>query len=85
LRGLHPDSLEHFRGRRIRIYPHDDPDGGSYQSALRWAKQLRQVEAEVDFFVFKKLQTAKGGKIKDLNECVEAGPDQLSKLEELFP
>jgi hypothetical protein len=45
LRGLHPESLEHFRGRRTRIYPHDDPDGRSYQSALRWASSsggLRQ-------------------------------------------
>jgi hypothetical protein len=27
LRGLHPDSLEHFRGARVRIVPHNDPDG----------------------------------------------------------
>jgi len=85
LRGLHPDSLEHFRGRRVRIYPHDDPDGGSYRSALRWAKQLRDVGCEVDFFVFKGLRKPNAQAAKDLNDCVELAPECLSKLEELFP
>ena len=85
LRGLHPDSLEHFRSQRVRILPHDDPDGGSYQSALRWAKQLMQVEAEVDFFTFKGLRTTSGHPVKDLNDCTQLAPEQLSKLEELFP
>jgi hypothetical protein len=85
LRGLHPDSIEHFRGRRVRIYPHDDPDGGSYRSALRWAKQLRDVGAEVDFFTFKGLRKTNGELVKDLNDCVELAPELLSKIEELFP
>jgi hypothetical protein len=85
LKGLHPDSLEHFRGRRVRIYPHNDPDGGSYQTALRWAKQLRQVESEVDFFVFKKLRTASGKPVKDLNDCCELTPSQAAELEALLP
>jgi hypothetical protein len=37
LHGLHPDSLHRFRGRRVRIYPHDDADGGGYQNAIVWA------------------------------------------------
>jgi hypothetical protein len=85
LRGLHPDSIEHFRGRRVRIYPHDDPDGGSYRSALRWAKQLRDVGAEVDFFTFKGMRKTNGDLVKDLNDCVELAPELLSKLRELFP
>jgi hypothetical protein len=84
LRGLHPDSLDHFRGRRVRIVPHDDPDGGSYQSALRWAKQLRDVEADVDFFHLRNLRTA-NGKVKDLNDCCELGSSQAAELEGLFP
>jgi hypothetical protein len=84
LRGLHPDSLEHFRDRRVRIVPHDDPDGGSYQSALRWAKQLRDIGAEVDFFHLRNLQTSTG-KVKDLNDCCEIHPNLFGELQDLFP
>jgi hypothetical protein len=85
LRGLHPESLEHFRGRRVRIIPHNDPDGGSYLSAARWAKQLRTVGAEVDCFHLKDLRTTVGKPIKDLNDCCELASGQASELEELFP
>jgi CHC2 zinc finger len=84
LRGLHPDALEHFRDRRVRIVPHDDPDGGSYQSALRWAKQLRDIGAEVDFFHLRNLQTSTG-KVKDLNNCCEIHPNLFGELQDLFP
>jgi hypothetical protein len=85
LRGLHPDSLEHFRSRRVRIVPHDDPDGGSYQSALGWAKQLRHAGAEVDFFQLKNLRTVDSRMVKDLNDCCELAPSQVAELETLFP
>lgn len=85
LRGLHPDSLEHFRGRRVRIVPHNDPDGGSYLSAIRWAKQLQAEGAEVDCFHLKDLKTTAGTPVKDLNDCCELSPGQRDELEELFP
>ena len=85
LRGLHPDSLEHFRGRRARIVPHADPDGGSCLSAARWAKQLRTVGAEVDCFNLKGLHTATGKAVKDLNDCCEIAPSQAAELVDLFP
>ena len=85
LRGLQPDSLEHFAGRRVRIVPHDDPDGGSYQSVLRWAKQLSDVAAKVDFFHFKNLRTSTGKPVKDLNDCCELTSSQTAELEGLFP
>ncbi len=49
--GLHPDSLQYFLGRRVRIYPHNDADDGSYQNALIWAKQLHKLDCEVDRFI----------------------------------
>lgn len=85
LRGLHPESLEHFRDRRVRIVPHNDPDGGSYLTAARWAKQLRAVGAEVDSFHLKDLRTAAGKPIKDLNDCCELEASQSVELAELFP
>lgn len=83
LRGLHPESLEHFRGRRVRIVPHADPDGGSYLSAARWAKQLRTVGAEVDCFNLKGLHTATSKAVKDLNDCCELAISQAAELEKL--
>jgi hypothetical protein len=85
LRGLHPGSLEHFRGRRVRIVPHNDPDGGSYNGAIRWAKQLRSLGTEVDCFHLRGLHTVTGKPIKDLNDCCDLDPDQAEELEELFP
>jgi hypothetical protein len=83
--GLHPEALHHFRGRRVRIYPHNDPDGGSYKNALLWANQLAKLDCEVDFFTFRGLRKANGRHVKDLNDCVEIASDQISNLEGLFP
>lgn len=85
LHGLHPESLDRFRGRRVRIYPHDDPDGGSYQNAIVWANQLERLDCGVDFFTFKGLRKLNGSPAKDLNDCVQLGPEQLQQLGELFP
>lgn len=85
LRGLHPDSIEHFRNRRVRIVPHNDPDGGSYLSAIRWAQQLRGVGAEVDRFHLKELQTATGAPVKDLNDCCELAANQAAEIKDLIP
>lgn len=85
LRGLHPESIEHFRRRRVRVVPHDDQDGGSYLSAARWAKQLGGVGAEVDCFHLKELRTPAGRPVKDLNDCCELAAGQAVELEGLFP
>jgi hypothetical protein len=83
--GLHPDSLDHFQGMRVRIYPHDDPDGRSYENTVVLSRQLEQLGCEVDVFTFKGLRKRNGGRIKDLNDCTEIAPEQSHKLEELFP
>jgi hypothetical protein len=85
LRGLHADSLAYIRGHRVRIYPHADVDGGSYEAALSLCKQLQQQGCQVDFYVFSELRKADGAAIKDLNDCVEIAPGQADELEELFP
>jgi hypothetical protein len=85
LRGLHPDSLQYLRGMRVRIFPHNDADNGSYKSALIIAKQLKQIDCEVDFFSFKGLMTASGASVKDLNDCCKLASNQSAELEALFP
>ena len=85
LHGLHPDSLRYLRGMRVRIYPHNDADNGSYKAGLLITKQLQQIGCEVDFFVFEGLKKADGASIKDLNDCVQIAPEHAGRLEELFP
>lgn len=83
--GFHPDSLELFRGRRVRVYPHADSDGGGLEQAIRWARQLERINCEVDLFRLDGLKKADGSPIKDLNDCVEIAPDQAHELEALLP
>jgi hypothetical protein len=83
-RGLHPESLEHFRGMRIRIYPHDDVDIISYENVAVLKSQLEGLGCEVYCFTFRGLKKRNGERIKDLNECVDIAPDHAQKLEELF-
>lgn len=66
---IDPGALELMRGRRVRIYPHNDADGGGVKSARQWAAQLDGVGCEVDFFEFSDLHRADGAPVKDLNDC----------------
>ena len=85
LGGIHPEALELFREKRVRIYPHADPDGGGYLCASEWARQLREVGADVDFFLFRRMRKENGERAKDLNDCCEVGRHFACRLEELFP
>jgi len=85
LKAFHPQSLDRFRGRRIRILPHNDQDRGGYQGAVLWAKQLQKVDCEVDAFKFKGLRKADGSPVNDLNDCVQIAPVDSNNLQELFP
>jgi hypothetical protein len=82
---LHPDALQYLCKERVRIFPHNDSDGGSYGNAELLAKQLQGLGCEVDFFVFKGLTKTNGSPIKDLNNCTEIATGQQLKLKELFP
>lgn len=64
-----PEALELMRGRRVRIYPHNDADGGGMKSARQWARQLHDVGCGVDFFNFTDLHRTDGTTPKDLNDC----------------
>jgi hypothetical protein len=84
LGGIHPEALELFRARRVRIYPHNDSDEGGYRCASEWARQLKEVGADVDFFLFKRMRKHNGKRLKDFNDCCEIGRRFAHRLEELF-
>lgn len=82
---LSPEALPFFEGRRVRIYPHDDPDGGGLEAARRWGGQLREVGGKVDAFTFDGLLRADGKPVNDLNDAVLIRHDDKIKLEGLLP
>ncbi|OYW76135.1 MAG: hypothetical protein B7Z37_10305 [Verrucomicrobia bacterium 12-59-8] len=84
---IDPAAMELMRGRRVRIFPHNDADGGGVKSARRWAAQLHRVGCEVDLFNFADLHRTDGPPPKDLNDCT-TGLDEESATQlrhTLFP
>ena len=84
---IHPAALELMRGRRVRLYPHNDADGGGAKSARQWASQLIGVDCQVDVFEFHELRRTDGTPVKDLNDCT-TGLDEESTVRlcrTLFP
>jgi len=47
---ISPEALQHFSGKRVRIYEHRDTAGA--EAGPRWAEQLTQAGATVDGFTF---------------------------------
>ena len=82
---IDPEALNLLKGRRIRICPHDDPDGGGMASAKRWADQLHVNGCEVDYFTFSGLTRRDGVPAKDLNDTTVLADADMAKLSDLLP
>ena len=82
---IHPEALSLLKGRRIRLCPHNDADGGGMTAAQMWATQLNEHGCTVDFCGFKSLVQADGSPVNDLNEAVFTAPSHAHKLTRLFP
>jgi hypothetical protein len=85
IKELHPKSTTLLRGRRVRIFPHEDGDGLGIRAALNWAKHLERLGCQIDFFVFRGLRKANGEPVKDLNDCAAICAKHAPRLKELFP
>lgn len=66
---IHPDALPHFKGRRVRIFPHCDHAG--HGAMETWANQLRDAGATVDAFDLTGLCRTGGLPAKDLNDLTQ--------------
>jgi hypothetical protein len=84
-RALCAGCLTHFRGRRVRLFPHADADGGGVERAVNWARQLERIGCDVDLFDFRGLRKADGTPIVDVNDCTQIVPEQATELEGLLP
>lgn len=61
--------IGHFKGKRIRIFPHADGVGGAgIEAANNWWQQLRPVASKVDMIDYEEMQTMDGRKVKDVND-----------------
>lgn len=83
---IHPDALPMFKGRKVRIYPHNDQDGGGMSAAQRWAQSVYDAGAnDIDFFTFENIRTKDGNQASDLNDAAIHHPDDINKLTRIFP
>ncbi len=86
---IDPQAIALMRGRRVRIYPHADADGGGLASARAWATQLTtQGGCTVDTYQFDDaLRRVDGRPVKDLNDCTHGlTPESTALLNRtLFP
>jgi hypothetical protein len=80
---IHPDALNIFAGKRVRIYPHTDQPG--LDAAERWTAQLERVGATVDAFSFTGLRKLDGSLVGDLNDVTQIHPDDELELEGILP
>jgi len=80
---IHPEALPLFKGKRVRIFGHDDEAGR--EAAERWARQLEPVGADVDAFSFAGLVKADGSPAKDLNDCLHLNADGFRETERILP
>jgi hypothetical protein len=71
---IHCEALEHFSGKRVRIFPHVDENGQGLNAAAAWQNQLEDVGAIVDAFSFDGLLTKDGKAVKDLNDLAKTTP-----------
>ncbi|HAL70688.1 MAG TPA: hypothetical protein DCP71_02835 [Verrucomicrobiales bacterium] len=82
---LSPEALHLIGQRRVRIYPHEDADGGGLAAAWVWRRQLRAAGCKTDAFHFTGLLQADGRPVKDLNDAALCDNHQQSELNKLIP
>jgi hypothetical protein len=84
IHGLHPDALALLKGKRVKFFPHVDPDDGALKQIEPIAEQLRRVGCRPTYFDLNGLRTSSGRPVKDLNHLAQLDSNQLSELHDLF-
>jgi hypothetical protein len=84
IHGVHPDALGLLAGKKLKFFPHVDPDGGGLRMVTLLSHQLRSVGCRPTYFDLEGLRAMDGGPIKDLNDLVSVDPSQASELGGLF-
>jgi hypothetical protein len=82
--GLSADALALLKGKRIKFFPHADPDDGAFVQIELISEQLRRIGCRPTYFDLTGLHTQNGKPVKDLNDLVQLDPNQLSEIRDLF-
>lgn len=82
---MNAEALALMCGRRVRIYPHADADGGGVTCARVWAEQLHAHGCNVDLYDFRGLMRRDGRAVKDLNDAAVIAPAQEHELSDILP
>ena len=64
------DALPHFRGKRVRIFVHNDKSKAGITAANRWKNQIAHMASRIDGFAFGGVRTSSGEPVKDLNHLL---------------
>jgi len=75
---------DHAKGKRVKFFPHADPDGGSLVQVSIIGEQLSAIGCELSYFDFAGLRTHEAKPVKDLNDVGRLDPSQSAELAELF-
>lgn len=83
---VHRDALAIFGGRRVRVFPHADPEPGAAEAfAARWATlALDAGAAEATAFSLDGLTRRDGRPVSDLNDAILCRPEGREALAEIF-
>jgi hypothetical protein len=84
IHGLHVDALTLLKGKRVKFFPHVDPDDGPVQQVKLIAHQLRKIGCQPTYFDLTGLRTRGGKPVKDLNDLTRLDANQLGELRDLF-
>jgi hypothetical protein len=84
IHGLHPDALALLKGKRIKFFPHTDPDEGALQQISIIGEQLRRVGCQLAYFDLGGLHTRGGARVKDLNDALGWTTAKSQNLKDYF-
>jgi hypothetical protein len=81
---LHVGALTLLKDKRIKFFPHVDPDDGALKQVERISEQLWAIGCRPTYFELAGLRTRSGKPVKDLNDLVGLDSSQHGELQDLF-
>ena len=79
------EALEKMASRRVRIFPHHDPNENGMRAAQGWFEQLAGVGCKVDGFSFEGLARKDGKPVTDLNDLLLVAKSNREAWEGVLP